>query len=271
MSGVSVRLATTDAVTGLTIDVLPEQWLAVIGPNGAGKTTLLRCLAALVRYTGGVRIAGHEVATLRRKALARTVAYVPQHPVFPADMTVGDYILLGRTAYTGRVGVPSRPDRRVCGEILGRLDLARFADRRVGSMSGGERQRLVLARGLAQAAPVLLLDEPTSALDLGRRVDALELVDDLRVERGLTIVSVIHDLTLAGQFADRLALMDRGRLVADGSPEEVLRDDILGRTFAGPIRVLRHDGDLVVTSQRPHPSTLGARHDQVPAANPRSC
>jgi iron complex transport system ATP-binding protein len=134
--------------------------------------------------------------------------------------------------------------------VVTRMGLMSFADRRLGTLSGGERQRLVLARALAQQAPVLLLDEPTSALDLGRRVDALELVDELRLERALTVVSAVHDLTLAGQFADLLALMDRGRLVATGSPADVLREDVLGEIYDASVRVIDDDGHLIVTSQR---------------------
>jgi iron complex transport system ATP-binding protein len=255
LENLDVRLGTTDAVRGLTLTVSAEGWLALVGPNGAGKTTVLRCLAGLVRYGGAVWISGMDVAGMRRRDRARTVAYVPQQPVFPADMTASDYVLLGRTAHTGPFGSLSARDRTVGGDLLRRLDLHRFAERRIGALSGGERQRLVLARALAQEAPVLVLDEPTSALDLGRRVDALELVDDLRLERGLTIVSVVHDLTLAGQFADRLALMDHGRLVAHGTPNDVLQDEVLRPAFGAAVRVLRHAGDLVVISQRPQPWT----------------
>jgi iron complex transport system ATP-binding protein len=126
-----------------------------------------------------------------------------------------------------------------------------MAARRLATLSGGELQRLVLARALAQQAPVLLLDEPTSALDLGRRVEALELVDDLRRQRGLTVLSALHDLTLAGQFADRLILLDQGRAVATGKPDEVLTEETLTRHFGARVRVMRSDaGDLVVVPQR---------------------
>ena len=163
------------------------------------------------------------------QALARLVAYVPQQPELPPEMTVGHYVLLGRTPHIGYFGFETRSDRAVCAELLRSLDLAVMADRRLWTLSGGELQRLVLARALAQQAPVLLLDEPTSALDLGRRVDALELVDGLRHDRGLTVLSAMHDLTLAGQFADRLILLGEGRAVAAGKPDEVLTEETLAR------------------------------------------
>ena len=147
----------------------------------------------------------------------------------------------------------SRPTRtrRLCADLLDHLGVADLADRHLSTLSGGELQRAVLARALAQQAPVLLLDEPTSALDLGRRMDALELVDSLRRQRGLTVVSAMHDLTLAAQFADRLMLLSQGRFVAAGAPEDVLDEAVLSACFGGPIRVITDDdGQLLVVPQR---------------------
>src|SRR5262249_3481594 len=170
----------------------------------------------------------------------------------PPDMTVGDYVLLGRTPHIGYFRVETGADRRICAELLDRLALSAMAGRTLGTLSGGELQRLVLARALAQQAPVLLLDEPTSALDLGRRVDALELVDQLRRERSLTVLSAVHDLTLAGQFADRLLLLDGGRVAASGPPTDVLRDDVLRPHFGAGVQVLpTPEGDRAVISRRP--------------------
>lgn len=226
------------------------QWLALVGPNGAGKTTTLRAMARLLKSTGSLRIAGRDIHHMRRRELAQHIAYVPQQPMFPPDMTVTDYALLGRTPHLGLLAGPSQADREICGNILARMGLREYADRKLGSLSGGERQRMVLARALAQQAPVLLLDEPTSALDLGRRIDALELVDELRVERSLTVVTVVHDLTLAGQFADALALLHEGRLVRAGTPAEVLREDVLGDVYDAAVRVVEDRGHLLVTSRR---------------------
>lgn len=251
LDSVEVQLGTALAVRGLTLSAPEGSWLALVGPNGAGKSTVLRCLANLVRFRGAIMVAGRELTTMHRRDLARSVAYVPQEPVFPVDMTAAEYVLLGRTAHSRPFGAFSARDRTVTADLLQRLDLETFADRRVGAMSGGERQRMVLARALAQEAPVLLMDEPTSALDLGHRIAVLELVDELRRERGLTVVTAIHDLTLAGQFADALALIDGGRLLAHDRPGEVLREDVLGLAFGAPVRVVHHEGDLVVLSQRP--------------------
>ncbi len=250
VQALSVRFERTIALDAVSMTVADGEWLAVVGPNGAGKTTLLRCLAHLVRHDGDVRMAGTPLARMSRRALARMVAYVPQRPVFPPDMSVAEYVLLGRTPHIGYLSSETAADKRICAELLERLRLDEMAARRLSTLSGGELQRLVLARALAQQAPVLVLDEPTSALDLGRRVDALELVDELRRERDLTVVSAIHDLTLAGQFADTLALMDSGRVVAVGAPKEVLREELLAPLFGVGVTVLEEDGDLVVVSRR---------------------
>ncbi|HJP66275.1 MAG TPA: ABC transporter ATP-binding protein, partial [Actinomycetota bacterium] len=204
------------AVQGVTVAVRPRQWLGLIGPNGAGKTTLLRAVAGLLPFVGQVRVAGSDVAGTPRRRLAQLVAYVPQRPELPGAMTVTDYVLLGRTPYIGYLAMESERDLDVVADVLDRLDLAGMSDRTLGSLSGGEGQRAVLARALAQQAPILLLDEPTAALDVGHQQHVLNLVDELRTERGLTILSAMHDLTLAGQFADGLILVNRGRVVASG-------------------------------------------------------
>ncbi len=239
------------ALSGIDYALAAGSWLGLIGANGAGKSTLLRAVARLVAYQGAVRVAGDEVARLNRRRLAQRVAFVPQSPELPREMRAIDYVALGRTPYLGYFAAERPADRRAGHALLERLGLATLAERPVGALSGGEVQRLVLARALAQEAPVLLLDEPTSALDLGRRVEALELVDELRTERGLTVVAAMHDLTLAGQFATEVALLDHGRLVHTGTPDAVLTDGELGRYFGASVRVLRDDdGDLVVVPRR---------------------
>jgi iron complex transport system ATP-binding protein len=251
IDGVTVRYGSRCALGALHERVEAGEWVALIGSNGAGKTTLLRALAGLVRYEGEIWFADARASSLTPKRMATMAAYVPQQPELPPDMAVGHYMLLGRTPHISYFGIETAHDRRVCSELLDALDLAGMAQRPLSSLSGGELQRLVLARALAQEAPILLLDEPTSALDLGRRVEALELVDTLRHQRDLTVVSAMHDLTLAGQFADRLLLLDGGRAVACGKPDEVLVEETLGSYFGAAVRVLRSDeGDLVVVPQR---------------------
>lgn len=257
---VGVRYDGKDAVRDVTASVDAAEWVGLIGANGAGKSSLLRAVAQIVRHTGELRVAGESTAHLTRRRRAQLVAYVPQQPELPAGMSVLDYTLLGRTPHIGYFGVESAADRRHCIELLDQLGLGGLTARVLSTLSGGELQRVVLARALAQDAPVLLLDEPTSALDLGRRVDALELVDELRRERGLTVLSAMHDLTLAAQFADRLILMSDGRVIASGTPEHVLDERVLSECFGGRVRVIvDDDGDLLVVPQRSSARSKPAR------------
>jgi cobalamin transport system ATP-binding protein len=249
---VSVDLGGASILGGISASVEDGEWVALIGPNGAGKTTLLRTILGLVPFRGGVEVAGVPLQALGRRQLARRVALVPQVPLQPPEMTVAEYVLLGRTPHLGYLAGEGRGDREATAEALARLDLVRFADRRLGTLSGGERQRAVLARALAQEAPVLLLDEPTSSLDIGRGQQALELVDALR-ESGLTVLSAMHDLTLAAQYADRLLLLDRGTLVAAGSPRDVLRPELIAEHYGAEVRVIENGG-LAVVPTRPQRS-----------------
>jgi iron complex transport system ATP-binding protein len=238
-----------DAVRGLTLDVAADEWVMLIGPNGAGKTSALRAVCGLVPFRGQVLVDGRDVRELRRRDLARLIAFVPQTPVMPPELTVAEYALLGRTPHLGHLAVEGRRDRQAVARALERLDLLPFAERGLGSLSGGEAQRAVLARALAQEARILLLDEPTTSLDLGRQQQVLELVDSLRAD-GLTVLSTMHDLTLAGQYADRLVLLDRGSVVAEGAPREVLSTSNLAAYYGAEVRVVHDDEGVFVLPRR---------------------
>jgi iron complex transport system ATP-binding protein len=239
----------TEAVRDLSLEVGAEEWLMLIGPNGAGKTSVLRALCGLLPFGGEALLDGRDVRELGRRELARLIAFVPQNPVTPPELTVAEYALLGRTPHLGYLASEGRRDRQAAARALERLDLLPFAERGLGSLSGGELQRAVLARALAQEAPVLLLDEPTTSLDLGRQQQVLELVDSLRGD-GLTVVSTMHDLTLAGQFADRLVLLDRGAIVAEGEPDEVLSAANLAAYYGATVRIVSDESGTFVLPLR---------------------
>ncbi|GAA2072370.1 ABC transporter ATP-binding protein [Actinomadura alba] len=247
-----VALAGRTVLSEVGLEAPAGSWLAVIGPNGAGKSTLLRAIVGLLPYGGDVIVDGQPVRSLRPRQRARLVAYAPQSPVLPADMTVFDYTLLGRAPYIPHLGRESRHDRAVAGEVLERLDLDDLAGRPMGQLSGGERQRVVLARALAQRTRVLLLDEPTTALDLGHQQQVMELVDRLRLADDLTVVTTLHDLSLAGQYADSLVLLAGGRVVAAGPPGEVLTEEAVEAHFGARVSVAPGpDGRPAMTLVRP--------------------
>ncbi len=261
LGAVTVRFDGRPAIDAVTASVGRGEWVGLIGANGAGKTTLLKAVAGLVDHDGEVRVGGKPSSGLGRRERARSVAYVPQSPELPADMSVFDYTLLGRTPHIAYFAVESKTDLAHCTDLLDRLGLAALATRPLATLSGGERQRVVLARALAQEAPVLLMDEPTSALDLSHRMEALEIVDELRREWDLTVVSALHDLTLAGQFADRLLLMADGTVAAFGTPAEVLDETVLGEAFHCAVRIIRtDDGELVIVPRRTSPRRGGPAH-----------
>lgn len=248
--GVVVRYNGRTAVRGVDLDVAEGEWVTIIGPNGAGKSSLLRALAGVIPYEGTIRIADAEMASLRRREVAQLVAVVPQHPERPDGMRVADYALLGRSPHLSYLAVETDADRAIVLSVLERLDATDLAERRLGTLSGGEWQRVVLARALVQEPGVLLLDEPTTSLDVGHAQQVFDLVEDLRVERGISVVAAIHDLTMAGQYSDRLLCMDGGTVVADGPPRTVLTEEILVRFSGARVTVVDGPGGEVIVAPR---------------------
>jgi len=265
----TVHLDRVPVLAGVSFDAAAGGWLALIGPNGAGKSTALRAIAGLLPYQGAVCLDGADARSLRGRRRARVMAYVPQEPVLPPDMTVADYVLLGRTPHLGYLGVPAARDRALAAAAMEHLDVARFAGRLLARMSGGERQRVVLARALATEPSVLLLDEPTSMLDIGHQQQVLELVDGLRRSVGLTVLSTLHDLTAAGQYADTLVLLSAdgsggrsggrsgGTVRASGPPASVLTAELISQVYVARVEVrLDHDGRPNVATVRNVPGVL---------------
>ncbi|HEX6235538.1 MAG TPA: ABC transporter ATP-binding protein [Jiangellaceae bacterium] len=249
---VSVELLGVQVVRDVSLTVPAGRWITLVGPNGAGKTTLLRAITGAVEHSGRIGLNGRDVGQLGQRERARTIAVVPQQPVRPDGMTVLDYVLLGRTPYVPYFGVETAADVAVVADLLTTLELDDLAGRRVTSLSGGEFQRAVLARALAQQAPILLLDEPTSSLDLGHVQQVLELMDRLRRDRELTVIAALHDLTTAAQFSDRLAMLVGGRLVAEGSPGEVLTREVIETQYGARVRVITDpEAGLIVVPVRP--------------------
>lgn len=240
------------ALDGVAVRVTPGSLLAVVGPNGGGKSTLFRALLGLVPVEAGeVLLDGRPVRTWRRDELARVVAAVPQREEPMPMLRVFDAVLFGRYARLGALSPVTATDRRAVQAALERCDAWAFRDRPVDTLSGGEWQRVRLARALAQEPRFLLLDEPTAALDVRHEMELLELVRRL-VGEGLGGMVITHHLNLAARYADRMLLLHRGRVVAEGSPKEVLQQDRLAAVFEWPVAVTTWcDGAPQVIPLRP--------------------
>ena len=247
---INVAFGSSQVLHGVSVEVDTGGWLGIVGPNGAGKSTLLRTVAGAVPYEGSVLVQGLSIDSRTHRERAKLVAYVPQRPLFPQGMAVFDYVLLGRTPYLGPLAAETRDDVSDVWAALESLHLVEFAGRDIATLSGGETQRASFARVLAQGSPIVVLDEATASLDVAAQHDVFELIDRLRKERGITVVSAIHDLTAAAQFCGRVALMDDGRIVGSGPPDAVLTEELLGRVFEPSIRVIDVDGSTVIVSLR---------------------
>lgn len=213
----------------LDFTVEADTWVGLIGPNGSGKTTLLRTLAGLLPYSGSLTLDDEPVADWKPRALARRIAFVRQSPSLAFDFSVEEFVLLGRSPHHGWLEGFTADDRHHVRNALAELDLEAFAERSLDTLSGGEQQRVQLAQALAQEAGVLLLDEPTAHLDVHHQFDGMDRVAGLSPPR--TVVAAFHDLAFAARYADRLLVLDRGRLVADGPPRDVLTPDLIRRVF----------------------------------------
>jgi iron complex transport system ATP-binding protein len=248
---VAVRLGGTPILRGVDLDVAIGEWVTIIGPNGAGKSTLLRAVGGLLPAAGTVELFGTGTTRLKNRQRAQIVAMVPQSPIVPPGISVVDYVMLGRTPYISPLGRESRRDVRVVDEVLEQLDLAALGERPLETLSGGERQRVFLARALAQEAPLLMLDEPTAALDIGHQQDVLELVDELRRDRDLTVLATMHELSIAGEYADRLVLLANGRVAVQGTPSAVLTEELLAEHYGARVRVVAGEHGPLVVPVRP--------------------
>ena len=232
-----------EVLRGVDLVAREGELVAIVGPNGAGKSTLLRVLAGLIAPSAGrVTIGGVDVAALSRRGVAQRVAVVPQvfETLFP--FTVREVVALGRTARLGALGMLGQDDARAVMRALEELSSTALADRRIDRISGGERQRAMLAMALAQETEVLLLDEPTAHLDPAHQRATLEHVARLARERQLAVVAVLHDLNLASALATRIVVMADGQVVRDGDALEVLTASLVREVFGGGLEVISHDG-----------------------------
>jgi len=240
IQNLSVSYGSRRVLHEISFEVESGEVLALIGPNGAGKSTLIRAVSGVVPYTGHVRTNGDDVASLSTLQRAKYIATVPQAVALPPAYTVWETVLFGRTPHLGFLGQPSQKDEEIARQSLMRVSALPFADRRVGELSGGEQQRILLARALCQSTPILLLDEPTAHLDLQYQVGLLELVHELAHRDHLAVLVALHDLNLAAHYADRIALMVAGNIKAMGKARDVLQPELIQEAYCLPVRVVQH-------------------------------
>ena len=240
--GLSVRLGRHRAVSGIDLHLEPGQLVGIIGPNGAGKSTLIRAMLGLVKRDSGiVLIDGADSARLTRREIARRIAYLPQGQTLHWPLAVERLVALGRMPHLGPLSRLSTEDEAQIDAALARADVLHLKGRVATELSGGERARVLLARALAVGAPALIADEPLAALDPGHQIDVMDLLK-AEARAGSLVVTVLHDLGMAARYCDRLVLMDRGSLVADGAPLDVLTEASLASVY-GISACIEADGD----------------------------
>ncbi|GAO05588.1 ABC transporter ATP-binding protein [Anaeromyxobacter sp. PSR-1] len=233
--GVTFRYGARAALEDVSFSAREGEFVGLLGPNGAGKSTLVRLIAGLAAPAQGtVRLTGLDPAAAPRRAVAQVCALVPQEPRLTWPFTVRDAVMMGRAPRQGLLAVPSRFDHGAVQGALEACDLVHLAGRRLDALSGGERRRVFFARALAQEPRVLLLDEPTAFLDLGHQVAAMRMAR-VAARGGLCVVAVLHDLNLAAAACDRLVVLSRGRVVAEGAPDEVITAERVREVWEVPV------------------------------------
>jgi len=251
ISGLSLGYGERLVVDSVDLDIPRGALTAIVGPNGSGKSTLLRGMSRLLRpRSGAVHLDDVDIASLSAGELARRLALLPQAPVTPQGLTVGDLVAHGRFPHRAWYQRWSAADEQAVRRALTRVDLLDRVDHQVTELSGGQRQRAWLAMVLAQDTDHLLLDEPTTYLDLAHAVDVMALARDVAHESGRTVVGVLHDLTLAARFADHMVVVSDGRVVATGSPEDVVTSPLLAKVFGLRAEVVTVDGAPAVVPTR---------------------
>ena len=254
IAGLSVSYGARQVLHAISLEVQAGEVLALIGPNGAGKSTLVRAVSGVIPVQGGtVSVDGDDLLALPAMQRARLIAVVPQAVSLPPAFTAWETVLLGRTPYLNFLGQASSKDEEIARLALQKVDALDLTERRVGELSGGEQQRILLARALAQSTPILLLDEPTVHLDLQYQVNMMEIVKILAHENGLAVLIALHDLNLAARYADRVALLVAGEVQAAGTARQVLTPEIISTAYHLAVKVIPHpfaDVPLVLPDSR---------------------
>ncbi len=225
----------------LTFRVSPGEMVGLIGPNGSGKSTIIKAMSRVIRpQSGKILLDGRNITGIRRTELARMIGVVPQMPLLPGSFTVFEIVLMGRNPHLGLFRHESARDMEITWDAMGRTATRSLSERQIGELSGGEIQRIVIARVLAQEPKSILLDEPTSNLDINHQVEILDLIKNLCREDNLMVVITLHDLNLAAQYCDRLILINNGTVHAQGAPSEVINTENIEEVYGAGSCVYEH-------------------------------
>lgn len=241
VNGVTLGYGNRIVLRDIDLEVKPGEMVGIIGPNGCGKSTLIRGITGLITpRSGQIFINGQNIAKMSRGNLARVIAVVPQNPLLPGLFTAFEVVLMGRTPHLSRFGYEGERDLAITRRAMEATQTIAFAERRVGELSGGEKQRLTIARALAQEPEVILLDEPTAHLDISHQVETLDLFRELCLERGLVAVAATHDLNLAAQYCDRLVMISQERIYCQGTPRQVINPQNIKQVYGTEVYVYPH-------------------------------
>jgi len=247
LENISFSYETSPVIKDLSVEIQGQDFIGLIGPNGSGKSTLLKVMGGILEPdTGSVQFKESPITRINKKLFAQSVSWIPQdHPmVFP--FKVSEIVLMGRHPYLSPLSFESSEDFEICRRAMETTMTSQFGDRYFNEISGGEKQRVMIASALAQNPEMMLLDEPTAALDLKYQVQILKILKDLNTEHKMTLILAMHDLNLASKFCNRLILLDEGKIIRDGSPEQVLEKDILEQVYGVEIDLDSKDGCIRV-------------------------
>jgi len=258
LDDVSLRYNHKTVLHNVSMKAAPGQILGLVGPNGSGKSTLIKGMAGVIDlFSGRILIDSHDIRTIKQDKLARLVATVPQSPVLPGAFTAFEVVLMGRTPYLGLLRYEGGKDLAITWQAMEVTHTQSFAERRVSEISGGERQRLVIARALTQQPKAMLLDEPTANLDINHQVEILNLVKSLCLEQSLTVIIALHDLNLAAQYCDWMVMLNGGKVYAEGTPVDILTAQNIKKVYGAEVCVYPHPVNKLPTTL----ITAGGSHE----------
>jgi iron complex transport system ATP-binding protein len=238
---VSLGYGSKTILTDISLEARPGQMLGIIGPNGSGKSTLIRGMTRLIMPgSGQIFIDGRPINSMKHSELARLMAVVPQNAILPPLFTAIEIVLLGRTPHLGLFRYEGTKDLAIVENAMQITGTAHLADRKVGELSGGEKQRLVIARTLAQEPKIILMDEPTANLDINYQLEILDLIRHLRLEQKLIVIAALHDLNLAAQYCDHLVMLNHGKIYGQGTPETIVNKETIKEVYGADVYVYPH-------------------------------